>query len=500
MKRTRPITIIDAINDKNLFAPWFKDRATWEAWFAFLAALFALPMSDEQRAIYRSCTSRTEPPTARATEAWLICGRRAGKSFILALCAVFLAAFCEWRRYLQAGELGTVMVIASDRKQARTILRYIRGLLTGVPMLAKMILRETAESFDLANSVVIEVATASFRSVRGYTIVAALADEIAFWPSDDSATPDFEIINALKPAMATIPGSVLLAASSPYARKGSLFNAHRRHFGKDGPVLVWKADTRRMNATVPQSLIDEAMEADPARAAAEYMAEFRSDLSSYIDRDALEAVVSYGVFERAPISGVEYFAAVDPSGGVKDSFALAIAHRENDTAILDCVREIRAPFNPESAVEELSELVISYRCSAVVGDRYAGEWPREQFRKRDIEYKVAEKPTSDLFRDMLPAINSRQVDFVEHERLFNQLLNLERRTARSGKDSIAHPPGSHDDIAAAVAGAVALANVRSTYNSLDFSWVDGDGPDANEQFRQRIYERLYGSPYRRLRP
>lgn len=488
------ITIIDAINDQHLFAKWFRDPATWQAWVAFLAALFALPMSPEQRAIYQACTGRSAPPSAPAKEAWLICGRRAGKSFILALCAVFLAAFCEWRQYLAPGEVGTVMVIASDRKQARVILRYIRGLLTGVPMLAKMIERETAEAFDLSNSIVIEVATASFRSVRGYTVVAALADEIAFWPSDESATPDFEVINALKPAMATVPGAMLLAASSPYARKGSLFNAHRRHYGKDGPILVWKADTRRMNPSVPQSLIDEAMEADPASASAEYMAEFRSDVSSYIDRDALEAVVSYGVYERAPISGVEYFAAVDPSGGVKDSFALAVSHRENDTAILDCVREIRAPFNPESAVEELSALLVGYKIDAVTGDRYAGEWPREQFRKRDIEYRVAEQPTSDLFRDLLPAINSRQVDLLEHDRLFNQLLNLERRTARSGKDSIAHPPGSHDDVAAAVAGAVALASVRSKYPGADLKWIDDDSAETRESFRSEIYQRLYGHP------
>ena len=59
------------------FGPAFRDKATWSAWFAFLAALFALPMSDEQLAIYRECTGRAEPPARRANEAWLVCGRRA---------------------------------------------------------------------------------------------------------------------------------------------------------------------------------------------------------------------------------------------------------------------------------------------------------------------------------------------------------------------------------------------------------------------------------------
>lgn len=36
------------------------------------------------------------------------------------------------------------------------------------------------------------------------------------------------------------------------------------------PALVWKAPTRVMNPRVPQSVIDAAIEADPASAAAEY--------------------------------------------------------------------------------------------------------------------------------------------------------------------------------------------------------------------------------------
>src|SRR5215475_3675258 len=106
------ITILDAIDDRNLFAPWFRDRATWLSWRVFLCALFALPMTAEQLAIYRQCTGRSEAPTAAASEAWLICGRRAGKSFTLALVAVFLAAFYVYRRYLARGERGTVMIIA----------------------------------------------------------------------------------------------------------------------------------------------------------------------------------------------------------------------------------------------------------------------------------------------------------------------------------------------------------------------------------------------------
>ena len=214
------MTLLDAVADPNLFARWFRGHETWRAWFVFVRALFGLAMSDHDRALYAQCTGRAEPAAGGHREAWLICGRRAGKSFVLALIAVFLACFVEWSPYLSPGERGTIMVVAADRKQARVIYRYARAMMTRIPMLAALIDRETAEAIDLTNGISIEIVTASFRTIRGPTVIAALLDEIAFWRAEDSANPDAEIVAALRPAMATIPNAMLLAASSPYARRG----------------------------------------------------------------------------------------------------------------------------------------------------------------------------------------------------------------------------------------------------------------------------------------
>ena len=146
------MTLLEAMADRNLFAPWFRDPTTWAAWRAFIAALFALPMTPSSSPSISSAPGAVRHRSNRATEAWLVCGRRAGKSFILALCAVFFACFFEYRRYLAPGERGTVLIIATNSKQARVIVRYVRALLTHIPMLAKLIERETADSFDLSNS------------------------------------------------------------------------------------------------------------------------------------------------------------------------------------------------------------------------------------------------------------------------------------------------------------------------------------------------------------
>jgi hypothetical protein len=205
-------------------------------------------------------------------------------------------------------------VLACDRKQARVIHRYCRALLTKVPAIAGLVARDGDDEIDLSNGITIEIQTASFRSVRGYTLIAALCDEIAFWRSDESANPDTEILAALRPAMSTIPGAMLLCASSPYAKRGALWDTHRRHYGKPGPVLVWQADTRTMNPTVSERVIAEAYERDPASAAAEYGAEFRGDIETFLSRELVEAAIDRDVVARPPLPNIRYTAFADPSG------------------------------------------------------------------------------------------------------------------------------------------------------------------------------------------
>src|SRR5262249_22017120 len=149
-----------------------------------------------------------------------------------------------------------------------------------------------------------------------------------------------------------------LCASSPHARRGALWEAHRKHFGQDGdPVLVWQAPTRAMNATVPQSFIDAHVQDDPARAQAEYFAQFRTDVETFISREVVEAAVVAGRYELPRVEGVFYTAATDPSGGSNDSFTLSIDHVETDAsgvrrAVLDVVREAKSPFSPDAVVAE----------------------------------------------------------------------------------------------------------------------------------------------------
>jgi hypothetical protein len=447
-------TLPEALADPLLFGLHFRGDS-WEPWRVFLTALFGQPLSSGQLALFQRWTGRSLCPNAPFTEAALIVGRRGGKSRVLALVAVYLACFRDYRAHLAPGAVATIAVIAANRAQARSIFRYIAGLLKAVPMLARMIAEEGAEEVVLNNGVCIEITTASFRTTRGYSFAAVLCDEIAFWQSDEtSANPDIEILRALRPGLASIPGSMILLASSPYAKRGELWNTYSRHYGKDGArVLVWKAPTEVMNARIDSAVIAEAYDADPEAARAEYGAEFRDDLADFVSPEAVAAVSIAGRYELPPAPGIVYSAFIDPSGGSSDAMALAVGHLSQDgIAVLDYLLEVRAPFDPDQAVAQCAAVLDRYDICVVRGDRYAGEWPKARFKERGILFEQSARSKSDLYADLLPLINAGRVELLDNRRLHAQLIGLERRTSRQGKDSIDHVPGGHDDLANAIAG------------------------------------------------
>ena len=432
---------------------------SWAAWRALLIAAMGEPLEAAELVLFQKLTGRSVPPPGRVEEFLGVIGRRGGKSSAVAALAVYLAGLCDYRDVLSAGERGVVLCIAPDQRQARVMLDYATGIIEATPLLAQLIASRTADTLALTTGIVIEVRSASFRRLRGLTCVAVVADEAAYWFSDEVANPDSEILNSVRPALATT-GGPLIVISSPYAKKGEVWETYRKHYGQDGDplILVAKGTSREFNPSLPQSVVDRAMERDPASASAEFLAEFRTDIASFISVESVRNCIASGVRERPPERQHRYWGFTDPSGGSSDSFTLAIAHKAGDTSILDLVREVKPPFSPEAIAEEFSDVLKSYRITKVTGDAYGGQFPRELFRKFGINYEVSDQTRSEIYLGLLPLINSRCVDLLDNDRLVNQLIGLERRTSRSGKDSVDHgPSGSHDDLINSAAGALCRA-------------------------------------------
>ncbi len=284
------MTIIEALRDKDLFGKLarFRDLSTWAAWITFLKALFALPMTDDEAALFSTHTGRAIPPRKEADEVAAIVGRRGGKSFIVAVVVVFLAFFSAWRQHVAPGERVYVVVIAQNVRAARVVLGYIRGFLRSIPAFAREILKERADEIDLRNGVTVGVWPCTYRAVRGLAIGVAICDEIDFW-WQESVNAAEEVIAAIRPAMASLPGSKLIAISSPYTPLGWLAKFHKASWGQDGTKLCWQAPSITMNPTLDAEKIQAAIAEDPERARAEWEAVWRAGISAFLDPSLVDA-------------------------------------------------------------------------------------------------------------------------------------------------------------------------------------------------------------------
>jgi hypothetical protein len=277
----------------------------------------------------------------------------------------------------------------------------------------------------------LEVKAASAAGVRGFSCVAVLADEAAFWTTDTaSSNADTEILNAVRPSLATT-GGPLLVLSSPFARRGEVWDLFDKHYGEKGDagVLVVHGTSRDFNKSLPQAVVDRALARNPLAARAEYLAEFRSELEGYVSLDTLRACT--GPFaEHPPTPGrIRYIAGLDlASGSGDDSLAFALCHATDDKVVVDLVKEWTPPFSPSGVLAQVAEICKRYKVETVIGDRFAYNFAREILRDNDLGFRVSDKTTSVCFGGLLPMLNAREVMLPQHQVLLAHLGGLECKT------------------------------------------------------------------------
>jgi Terminase large subunit, T4likevirus-type, N-terminal len=455
------------------------------------------PLLGDELDIFKQLTGRDYQPTGVCIEEfWGVVGRRSGKTRAAAVLAVYFAIL-DYSDKLSIGERGVVAVLSASLAQAQRAFQYVSGVIAHVPAFKRMVETKTADTIKLTNGIDIECRPASFRTIRGLTAAAIICDEISYWRSDEtSRNPDSEILAAARPALSTL-GGPLICVSSPYAKRGEAWNAFKRDFGPEGDpkILVVNAASRVMNPTLSESIVSRAYERDPQNAAAEFGGEFRSDVSGFLGFNLVESAVDYGVAVRPPTPGVIYRAAADPSGGASDSFTLSVCHDEGETAVLDCLVEIKAPFNPTSAVEALAATLKEYRLSEVTGDRYAAGWVPDAFKKVGVRYVQSERDRSAAYLDALPLFTAGRVRLLDNPRLVSQFAALERRTSAAGKDRVDHGPGGRDDCC----NSAALALSARTGFDSSYSWVSGPDDETETTEPPAGGRPLFEHPYFFLR-
>jgi hypothetical protein len=355
------------------------------------------------------------------------------------------------------GEPGThALLVGQDHRGAmRALLRYAREPFESVAAFRAEVARETGDTLELRLGTWLSAYPCRPSAARGLRASIVCVDELAFFTATDGRPTDTEMLRVARGRVATTSGKVIVL-SSPYGQAGALWDLHRRHYSDDrSSTLVWQASAPEMNPTLSADYLRRMEQEDPEAYRSEVLGEFRAGVSTLFEPDALSGVVDVGVRERAPAAGTEYRAFADAaSGSGKDAFAVAVAHKDGERAVLDVVRAWRSPFNPSGVIAEASDLLKRYRVKDVTGDRYAPGFVAEGFRSHGVKYEFSELDRSGLYLELLPRVNAGGVVLLDVEDLLRELRGLERRRGTSGRDRVDHRPGSHDDRANASAGAL----------------------------------------------
>jgi hypothetical protein len=486
---TAPVAIDVALRDRNLLGAALGDCSTWGTWTAILKAAHGRRLTERERVLFAEVAGGREPPTRKVRELVCVASRCSGKGRIGAALACHAALLTDHSAHLAPGEVGAVAAVSPTRAQSTILLDYCQGYLDASPLLRGEIRDVTQDEIRLKNGNVICTLTSDYRSLRGRTLLLAIMDEASFLRDELSSTPDIECARALLPGLATT-GGMLCILSSPYRKLGLLYQRHRDHFGKDSAeVLVIQAPSALLNPTLDVGIITAAQESDAFAARSEWLGEFRDDIGAFLDEATIEAAIGHGrPLELPPREGCRYSAFVDASGGRGDAYTIAIGHREGERVIADVVRGVAGLFNPQTVTQEFAELCKQYGCTKLTGDNYAAAWVDVAWRECGFVYERCDKVKSQLYLEALPLFTRGLISLPEHKQLLRELRLLERRTHRSGKDTVDHGKGGNDDHANALCGmAVTMIAPRYRYD-CELDWVSGSSSiDKAEQERERDF-------------
>ena len=132
-------------------------------------------------------------------------------------------------------------------------------------------------------------------------------------------------------------GKILLI-SSPYKKQGLFWDMYRN--GKNGKfenIQAINYPSWEVNPTLSPDFLKQEKARDPELFDVEYGANFYHSLNSFIHPDMVEKCVNY---DRGALTVQQkyfgsYFCSIDPSLGLRDAYAVVIAHFENKKLVID---------------------------------------------------------------------------------------------------------------------------------------------------------------------
>jgi len=398
-------------------------------------------------------------------------GRRGGKGRLAAVVATWEATV-NAEAHLSAvpgGEQVAVVVIGTSQRQARIVHRYIRVFLS-VPVLAALVVRDTADEIELANGIAILTLPCYSGALRGLAVAVAIFDEMAWYVGLDGSPLDpAEIWRALVPSTAQFPSGKVLVLSTPRWASGFFYDLCQRAVSGEDPTLRhWHASTAEMNPSIPASFLDRERLSDPVAFAREYEAEFEASVAAVFDADLVRAAIRDGPEDLPPRPDISYLVATDPAF-TGDRFAVIVGHREEDGLIVvdrvtSWTGSKAAPVIIDATLDAIATMATTYNGARVLIDQYAAEPIRQGLRRRGIlveEHPWTNESKVDAVAAVRRALYAARLSLPRHKGLISELGSLEQRPTPSGRPRIAAPGRAHDDYAMGLLALVADLDANS---------------------------------------
>lgn len=448
------MNIIEFIEDPELV----NDQSSSPAQIMVLKTIYGLDFDDDELSLYRQTTGLSEYSSGKEwSEATLILGRRSGKSDKIASRIAIFEACCR-KHELSGGQRGIVMVVASEKsRQARICYDYILAPLESSPILKKLILKTTREEIFLRNGISIQIFPCDPTKVRGFSLIAFIADECAHWQYEGRRV-DKDILDAARPGL-DFSYSKMIKISTPGAMRGEIWSDFKNFHGvPNEDIIVFQGSTQLFNPTYSQRKLERLKKRKPSTFAVEHLAEFKKDIASMYNPEMISAAVNEDRTLELPYDeSNEYFCFVDVAGGGgKDSYAIAIGHKTKEGRIIIDVVRSRAPkFNPDEITKEYVKLCLQYQIYLVIGDKFSGDWSSNAWSKHSngaIVYQKSERTKSELYLDCEGLFNTQSIEIPDKEPAISELRDLIRKSRSGSKDAVDSYSGQPEDEANVICG------------------------------------------------
>lgn len=460
--------IIEACKDRDWLGVDLSDAQS-----ALLKAIYALPMTEAELVLFREATALTEAPTVPYRSISVLAGRRSGKSS--RACAP-LAAFesCIAEHTIPENERGVVLVLGPTERQARITFRIILKMIQRSPKLRGLIesVRAGGENeIQLSNSIDIRVVASNQRTVRGDLVVAAILEEACFFQDSDSGQFNCQqIIDAISPALLTLPDSKLIRVSSPWVNVGPMAEDFSKRAERP-ETLAWKLPSWTMNPSINSARLWFEKKRDPQKFAREYGCEFLEAAGALIPAELIDKAVQRGMPEFPNNALLRSVAGLDPSSKGTDCFGFAIADKKEDGRVfLDLVRQWRPPGGGQFlAYDEIVDTIVNrmnaYNATQAYSDQICAAALSAMLGKFGISFEQVSTygtRAQELYRTVRQLFVAGKVVLPDNPELISQFKKLTEVLAEGGR-SVVHASSGKDDMSIAACLAIFEASLLPDY-------------------------------------